>query len=72
MLESFLNFVERFLNFGHLDKGCFTSSKFTKKYKAFIKSTDSKFSFSNPSGVLGTVSFSFSSSGVHGGIGIND
>jgi hypothetical protein len=67
-----MNFLESFFSFGDLDEGSITGTKTFDEDEAIVKSGNTGSGFFDPLSVLSGGSFSFSSSFIHGGVGIND
>jgi len=63
---------ESFFSFGNLDEGSFTGTETFDEDETIVKSINTSMSFSNPLSMLSRGSFSFSSSFIHGGVGIDD
>jgi len=67
-----VDFSESFFGFGNLDEGNISGTETFNEDETIVKSGNTSFGFSNPLSVLGGGSFSFSSSFIHSGVGIND
>jgi len=67
-----MNFLESFFSFGDLDEGSITGTETFDEDEAIVKSGNTSLGFSNPLSMSGGGSFSFSSSFIHSGVGIND